>query len=140
MNRTVRMMLNICFGFMMFIVSLIEFSKHVQNEISAKVMPKPQNFTADFADRTDRRNYDPPKTPNYANLGGNECGHAEAPAHSIRWSALSCDEQRRPARSDFLRRCRSGRVSKSPRPSLSQDRMAKNWECQLCFKFTLQCR
>jgi hypothetical protein len=32
---------------MMFIVSLIEFSKHVQNEISAKVMPKPQNFTAD---------------------------------------------------------------------------------------------
>jgi hypothetical protein len=24
-------------------------------------MPKPQNFTADFADRTDRRNYDPPK-------------------------------------------------------------------------------
>jgi hypothetical protein len=34
----------------MFIVSLIEFSKHVQNEISAKVMPKPQNFTADFAD------------------------------------------------------------------------------------------
>src|SRR6266581_3991829 len=60
------MMLNICFGFMMFIVSLIEFSKHVQNEISAKVMPKPQNFTADFADRTDRRNYDRPKTPNYA--------------------------------------------------------------------------
>jgi hypothetical protein len=51
---------------MMFIVSLIEFSKHVQNEISAKVMPKPQSFTADFADRTDRRNYDPPKTPNYA--------------------------------------------------------------------------
>ena len=35
---------------MMFIVSLIEFSKHVQNEISAKVMPKAQNFTADFAD------------------------------------------------------------------------------------------
>ena len=35
---------------MMFIVSLVEFSKHVQNEISAKVMPKPQNFTADFAD------------------------------------------------------------------------------------------
>ena len=34
---------------MMFIVSLIEFSKRVQNEISAKVMPKPQNFTADFA-------------------------------------------------------------------------------------------
>jgi len=51
---------------MMFIVSLIEFSKHVQNEISAKVMPKPQNFTGDFADRTDRRNYDQPKTPNYA--------------------------------------------------------------------------
>jgi hypothetical protein len=50
----------------MFIVSLIEFSKHVQNEISAKVMQKPQNFTADFADRRDRRNYDPPKTPNYA--------------------------------------------------------------------------
>jgi hypothetical protein len=50
----------------MFVVSLVEFSKHVQNEISAKVMPKPQNFTADFADRTDRRNYDPPKTPNYA--------------------------------------------------------------------------
>src|SRR5437667_12559673 len=44
------MLINICFGFMMFIVSLIEFSKHVQNEISAKVMPKPQNFTADFAD------------------------------------------------------------------------------------------
>src|SRR5215472_11876945 len=60
------MLINICFGFIMFIVSLIEFSKHVQNEISAKVMPKPQNFTADFADRTDRRNYDPPKTPNYA--------------------------------------------------------------------------
>ena len=35
---------------MMFIVSLIEFSKHVQNEISAKVMPKAQNVTADFAD------------------------------------------------------------------------------------------
>ena len=34
----------------MFIVSLIEFSKHVQNEISAKVMPKAQNVTADFAD------------------------------------------------------------------------------------------
>jgi hypothetical protein len=34
----------------MFVVSLIEFSKHVQNEISAKVMPKAQNFTADFAD------------------------------------------------------------------------------------------
>ena len=34
----------------MFVVSLIEFSKHVQNEISAKVMPKPQNFAADFAD------------------------------------------------------------------------------------------
>jgi hypothetical protein len=29
----------------MFIVSLIEFSKRVQNEISAKVMPKLQNFT-----------------------------------------------------------------------------------------------
>jgi hypothetical protein len=29
----------------MFIVSLVEFSKHVQNEISAKVMPKAQNFT-----------------------------------------------------------------------------------------------
>jgi hypothetical protein len=50
----------------MFIVSLIEFSKRVQNEISAKVMPKPQNLTGDFADRTERRNYDPPKTPNYA--------------------------------------------------------------------------
>jgi hypothetical protein len=50
----------------MFIVSLIEFSKRVQNEISAKVMPKLQNFTANFADRMDRRNYDPPKTPNYA--------------------------------------------------------------------------
>ena len=60
------MLINICFGFMMFIVSLIEFSKHVQNEISAKVMPKAQNFTADFADRTDRRNCDPPRTPNYA--------------------------------------------------------------------------
>jgi hypothetical protein len=35
----------------MFIVSLVEFSKRVQNEILAKVMPKPQNFTADFADR-----------------------------------------------------------------------------------------
>ena len=35
---------------MMFVVSWIEFSKHVQNEISAKVMPKPQNFAADFAD------------------------------------------------------------------------------------------
>ena len=35
---------------MMFIVSLIEFSKHVQNEISAKVMPKPQNFTADLGE------------------------------------------------------------------------------------------
>jgi hypothetical protein len=31
-----------CLDFTMFIVSLIEFSKHVQNEISAKVMPKPQ--------------------------------------------------------------------------------------------------
>jgi hypothetical protein len=29
----------------MFIVSLVEFSKRVQNEISAKVMPKLQNFT-----------------------------------------------------------------------------------------------
>jgi hypothetical protein len=28
----------------MFIVSLVEFSKRVQNEISAKVMPKPQNL------------------------------------------------------------------------------------------------
>jgi hypothetical protein len=35
---------------MMLIVSLIEFSKHVQNEISAKVMPKPQNFTVDFGE------------------------------------------------------------------------------------------
>jgi hypothetical protein len=34
---------------MMFIVS-IKFSKHVQNEISAKVMPKAQNFTRIFAD------------------------------------------------------------------------------------------
>jgi Asp-tRNA(Asn)/Glu-tRNA(Gln) amidotransferase A subunit family amidase len=34
---------------MMFVVSLIEFSKHVQNEISAKVMPKAQSFTADDA-------------------------------------------------------------------------------------------
>ena len=50
----------------MFVVSLVEFSKRVQNEISPKVMPKPQNFTADFADRTDRRNYDPAKRPNYA--------------------------------------------------------------------------
>jgi hypothetical protein len=40
------MLISICFGFMMFIVSLVEFSKHVQNEISAKVMPKPQNFIA----------------------------------------------------------------------------------------------
>jgi hypothetical protein len=40
---------------MMFIVSLIEFSKHVQNEISAKVMPKRQNFTGDFADRTKQK-------------------------------------------------------------------------------------
>jgi hypothetical protein len=31
----------------MFVVSLVEFSKRVQNEISAKVMPKPQNFTDD---------------------------------------------------------------------------------------------
>jgi hypothetical protein len=44
------MLINICFGFMMFVVSLIEFSKRVQNEISAKVMPKAQNFAADFAD------------------------------------------------------------------------------------------
>src|SRR5260370_2103457 len=44
------MLINICFGFMMFIVYIIEVSKHVQNQISAKVMPKPQNFTADFAD------------------------------------------------------------------------------------------
>ena len=29
----------------MFVVSLVEFSKRVQNEISAKVMPKPQNFS-----------------------------------------------------------------------------------------------
>ena len=43
------MLINVCFGFMMLIVS-IELSKHVQNEISAKVMPKLQNFTADFAD------------------------------------------------------------------------------------------
>ena len=34
----------------MFVLSLVEFSKHVQNEISAKVMPKPQDFAADFAD------------------------------------------------------------------------------------------
>ena len=34
----------------MFIVSLVELSNRVQNEISAKVMPKPQNFAADFAD------------------------------------------------------------------------------------------
>jgi len=33
----------------MFTVSLIEFSKYVQNGISAKVMPKPQNFTAGAA-------------------------------------------------------------------------------------------
>jgi len=39
------MLINICFGFMMFVVSLVEFSKRVQNEISPKVMPKPQNFT-----------------------------------------------------------------------------------------------
>jgi len=32
----------------MFIVSLIELSKHVQNEISAKVMPKAQNFYRGF--------------------------------------------------------------------------------------------
>jgi hypothetical protein len=32
---------------MMFVVSLVEFSKRVQNEIRAKVMPKPQNFMAD---------------------------------------------------------------------------------------------
>jgi hypothetical protein len=49
------MLINICFGFMMFIVFLVELSKHVQNEISAKVMPKPQNFTADFADRTKQK-------------------------------------------------------------------------------------
>jgi len=30
---------------MMFVVSLVEFYKRVQNEISAKVMPKPLNFT-----------------------------------------------------------------------------------------------
>jgi hypothetical protein len=35
---------------MMFVVSLVEFSKRVQNEISAKVMPKAQNFAVDFAD------------------------------------------------------------------------------------------
>jgi hypothetical protein len=52
------MLLNICFGFMMFIVSLIEFSKHVQNEISAKVMPKAQNFAADFADRNEAQQCD----------------------------------------------------------------------------------
>jgi len=39
------MLINIRFGFMMFVVSLVQFSKRVQNEISAKVMPKPQNFT-----------------------------------------------------------------------------------------------
>jgi len=44
------MLINIRFGFMMFVVSLVEFSKRVQNEISAKVMPKAQNFAADFAD------------------------------------------------------------------------------------------
>jgi hypothetical protein len=43
---------------MMFIASLTEFSKHVQNEISAKVMPKPQNFTADFADRNEAQQSD----------------------------------------------------------------------------------
>jgi hypothetical protein len=36
---------------MMFIVSLVEFSKRVQNEISAKVMPKPQIFAVDSVDR-----------------------------------------------------------------------------------------
>jgi hypothetical protein len=32
---------------------LVEFSKRVQNEISAKVMPRPQNFTPDFASHSD---------------------------------------------------------------------------------------
>jgi hypothetical protein len=40
------MLINIFFGFMMIVVSLVEFSKRVQNEILAKVMPTPQNFTA----------------------------------------------------------------------------------------------
>jgi len=36
----------------MMFVSLVEFSKRVQNEISAKVMPKPQNcLTQDSAER-----------------------------------------------------------------------------------------
>jgi hypothetical protein len=39
----------------MFVFSLVEFSKRVQNEISAKVMPKPQNFMADFADHADEK-------------------------------------------------------------------------------------
>jgi hypothetical protein len=43
------MLINICFGFMMLSVSLIEFSKRVQNEISAKVMPKAQNFTRELS-------------------------------------------------------------------------------------------
>jgi hypothetical protein len=38
----------------MFTVSLIESSKRVQNEISAKVMPKPQNLTAGAALRAPR--------------------------------------------------------------------------------------
>jgi hypothetical protein len=36
----------------MFVFSLVEFSKGVQNEISAKVMPEPQNcLTQDSAER-----------------------------------------------------------------------------------------
>jgi hypothetical protein len=38
----------------MFTVSLIQSSKRVQNEISAKVMPKPQDFTAGAALRGPR--------------------------------------------------------------------------------------
>jgi hypothetical protein len=42
----------------MFVVSLIEFSKHVQNEISAKVMPKPQNFYRGFCGRNEAQQSD----------------------------------------------------------------------------------
>jgi len=48
---------------MMFIVSLIEFSKRVQNEISTKVMPKLQNFTRWVSDHFFRIGSLNPKVP-----------------------------------------------------------------------------
>ena len=94
-------------------------------------MPKPQNLTADSPDEGNRRSRKAERNRKGSELTigtprtlSRNRVHAETTAHSIPRSALPCDEPRRSAGEDFLRRCRLSGVFEDLRPGVSKDRLA----------------